>query len=86
MSDTPAPEPPAPDSSAAESAVPAPRCMHFYCKAMLVYGEAFEDDPDWQAGMSDIWCQQTQKPYGPDNGEVSLPMCCDPKRPCYQAY
>ena len=66
--------------------VPAPRCINLMCKAMLVYGEAFEQDPDYQAGMTDFWCQCTQKPHGPDGGELSLPMCSDPKRTCYQAY
>jgi hypothetical protein len=73
----PAPDPPGP---------PPPRCINLMCKAMLVFGEAFEMDPDYQAGMTDFWCQCTQKPYGPDNNELSLPLCSDPKRSCYQAY
>ena len=34
--------------------VPAPRCMHLQCKSMVVYGEGFEDDPDYQAGLTDF--------------------------------
>jgi len=64
--------------------LPPPRCIHFYCKAMMVYGEDFESDPDYQAGMSDLWCLKTQKAIGPDQGEVSLEQCCDPQRSCYE--
>jgi len=38
-----------------------PRCMHLCCKAMMVYGEAFESDPDFQAGLTDFWCQRTMR-------------------------
>jgi len=76
-SENPAPEAPV---------VPAPRCINLMCKAMMVYGENFEDDPDYQAGMTDWWCQCTQKPHGPDGGELSLPGCSLPQRSCYQAY
>jgi hypothetical protein len=66
--------------------VPPPRCVNLQCKAMLVYGEGFEDDPDYQAGLTDFWCVQTAKALGPDGGEVSLPDCSNPERGCYQAY
>ena len=65
---------------------PPRRCMHLCCKAMAVYGEAFESDPDYQAGMTDFWCLRTQKGCGPDNREVSLDLCSDPERGCYQEY
>jgi len=66
--------------------IPKIRCIHLCCKAMLVYGEAFESDPDYQAGTTDFWCQRTQKGCGPDNGDVFLEICSDPQRGCYQAY
>jgi hypothetical protein len=62
------------------------RCMHLCCKSMLVYGEAFESDPDYQAGMTDFWCLQTSKGEGPDNDMVSLEMCTNPERGCFQEY
>ena len=43
-----------------------PRCMHLCCKSMLVFGEDFENDPEYQAGMTEFWCQQTSKGLGPD--------------------
>ena len=63
-----------------------PRCIHLCCKAMLVFGEAFESDPDYQAGMADFWCVQTSKGLGPDGGEVSLDLCSNPERGCFQEY
>jgi len=84
MSDTPTQsETPA---AAETPAIPPPRCMHLSCKAMMVYGESFESDPDYQAGMTDFWCLCTQKANGPDSSGVSLPLCSDPQRSCYQAY
>jgi hypothetical protein len=53
---------------------------------MLVYGENFESDPDYQAGLTDFWCAQTAKGQGPDGEHVSLEMCRDPQRSCYQEY
>jgi hypothetical protein len=67
--------------------VPAPpRCIHLQSKALAVYGEGFEDDPDYQAGLTDCWCNQTARPLGPDGGEVSTKACSDPDRDCYQDY
>lgn len=66
--------------------LPRLRCMHLYCKAMAVYGEYFEMDPDYQAGMSEFWCLQTQKGLGPDAGDVNLDICSNPERSCYQAF
>lgn len=63
-----------------------PRCMHLCCKAMMVYGEEFRSDPDFQAGLTDFWCQQTQKPYGPDQGDVNLEACSNGARGCFQEY
>lgn len=75
-----------PELDASTPSVPAPRCVNLMCKAMLVYGENFEDDPDYQAGMTDWWCQCTQKAHGPDGGDLSLPLCSQAQRSCYQAY
>ena len=66
--------------------VPPPRCIHLHGKALAVHGEGFEDDPDYQAGLSDLWCVRTARPLGPDGGEVGLRECRDPERDCYQEY
>ena len=63
-----------------------PRCMYLCCKSMVVYGENFESDPDYQAGMTDFWCMQTSKGQGPDGDAVSLEMCSDPERECFCEY
>jgi hypothetical protein len=63
-----------------------PRCKFLLCKAMLVYGEAFEADPDYQNGITDFWCQCTSKPHGPDGEHVALTECSDAKRECYREY
>ena len=63
-----------------------PRCIHLTCKAMMVAGEDFEDDPDFQAGMEDFECLKTQNITGPDQSELSLELCSDPKRQCYEEY
>lgn len=73
-------------SDATPEAPFVPRCMHLRCKAMLVYGEDFEQDPEYQAGAMDFWCLHTNRALGPDGGEVSLEACRDPKRPCYAPY
>ena len=66
--------------------VPGRRCIHLQSKAMTVHGEAFAEDPDYQAGLTDFWCLQTAKPLGPDDGDVSITDCCDSARACYQEY
>jgi hypothetical protein len=63
-----------------------PRCMYLCCKAMMVFGEAFESDPDYQAGMTDFWCVQTSKSLGPDGEHVSLDDCRNPERGCFKEY
>lgn len=60
------------------------RCAQLRCKAMLVFGEAFLEDPDVQAGVADYWCLATGQGLGPDGGPVELPACSDPKRACHQ--
>ncbi len=63
-----------------------PRCMHLRCKSMLVYGEAFEEDPEYNDGNTDWWCVQTGTNCGPDGGEASMPRCTQQDRSCYQEY
>ena len=63
-----------------------PRCMNLCCKAMMVYGEAFSSDPDFQAGLTDFWCQRTMKAKGPDSNDVSYEGCTDQGRGCFQEY
>jgi hypothetical protein len=63
-----------------------PRCIHLQGKAMAVHGEAFENDTDYQDGVSDCWCVQTGRSLGPDDDRVNLQACSDPERGCYQEY
>ena len=62
------------------------RCINLSCKSMLVYGEGFESDPDYQAGMVDFWCNCTAKGQGPDGEDVSMDLCSNPERSCYREY
>jgi hypothetical protein len=62
------------------------RCLHLRCKSMLVYGENFESDPEFQAGMIEFWCLRTSQALGPDGEEASLLMCSNPERNCYEEF
>jgi hypothetical protein len=53
---------------------------------MAVYGEDFQNDPDYEAGLSDCSCVKTSTALGPDQGTVNLKACSDPDRDCYQEY
>jgi hypothetical protein len=53
---------------------------------MLVYGEDFEQDPEYQAGCTDFWCLETSSAVGPDGGEVSLDRCRSAERTCFRAF
>ena len=66
--------------------VAAQRCKYLHCKSMVVYGEDFASDPDYQAGMTDFWCLQTSKGIGPDDDQVNLEECSLTDRPCYREY
>lgn len=66
--------------------VPAPRCVNLCSKALVVFGESFEDDPDFQAGMDQTWCAVTLNGLGPDNGEVTWEDCRQPGRSCFREY
>jgi hypothetical protein len=63
-----------------------PRCMFLCCKSMQVYGEDFENDPEFQAGMVEFWCTQTFRNIGPDGGEAAYEPCRDEKRSCFREY
>ena len=69
-----------------ESTTYRPRCMYLCCKSMQVFGENFENDPEFQAGMVEFWCNQTFTGQGPDAGGTSLELCSNPERSCYQEY
>ncbi|HLN31225.1 MAG TPA: hypothetical protein VK395_26020 [Gemmataceae bacterium] len=62
------------------------RCIYLCCKSMVVYGEGFENDPDYQSGQVDFWCVQTSKGLGPDGAEASMATCCNAERSCFQEY
>ena len=53
---------------------------------MLVYGEAFEQGPDYQDGLEELWCLCTSKGQGPDGDEVTMEQCSTPERACFQEY
>ena len=63
-----------------------PRCKYLTCKSMLVFGENFESDPEYEAGMTRFWCVQTSKGQGPDGDDVSHELCSNPERACFQEY
>lgn len=62
------------------------RCVHLTCKSMQVYGEDFEQDPEYQAGMVDFWCTQTFRARGPDGDEANVDQCSNPERSCYTEF
>jgi hypothetical protein len=64
----------------------APRCKHLCCKSMLVFGESFESDPEYESGSTNFWCTLTSKTNGPDGESVSMEMCRNPERSCYREY
>jgi hypothetical protein len=53
---------------------------------MLVYGESFAMDPEYQGGMTEFWCLCTSKNIGPDGDGVSMEECSDEKRSCFREY
>jgi hypothetical protein len=50
---------------------------------MMVFGEAFQEDPEFQEGQVEFTCICTFKGEGPDGGLASLEACSDPERGCY---
>ncbi len=75
-----------PDETPQETPAYRPRCIQLRCKSMLVYGEDFEQDPEYQAGCVDFWCIDTSRSTGPDGGEVNLEACRNPERPCFREF
>ena len=63
-----------------------PRCRYINCKAMLVYGEDFETDPDYISGATEFWCDCTGTGIGPDGSGVGIEECKDPERTCFQEF
>jgi hypothetical protein len=63
-----------------------PRCIYLTCKSMQVYGEAFENDPDFQGGVVDFICNATCKAHGPDGRQASLETCSNAERQCFREY
>jgi hypothetical protein len=66
--------------------LPPQRCKNLSCKSMMVYGEDFESDPEYQMGAVEFWCELTAKGLGPDGDGVSLEECSCPERGCYKEY
>jgi hypothetical protein len=63
-----------------------PRCIFLTCKSMAVYGEDFLNDPEFQAGMVEWQCLKSCRNLGPDGGELSLELCSNQERSCYQEF
>ena len=63
-----------------------PRCKYLNCKSMLVYGEDFETDPEYQSGATEFWCDCTSRGIGPDGDGVALEECSDPERSCFKEF
>ena len=63
-----------------------PRCIHLTCRSMQIYGEDFQNDPEYQNGLVEFTCIQTMKPTGPDDNPANLPACSNPERACFQEY
>jgi hypothetical protein len=63
-----------------------PRCMYLTCKSMMVYGEDFENDPDFQSGQVEFTCSCTFTNQGPDGELVALNPCSESGRRCFREY
>ena len=63
-----------------------PRCIYLTCRSMQVWGEDFENDPEYQAGMVEFACTQTFKGLGPDGDDVTMAACCNPERKCFKEF
>jgi len=66
--------------------IPPPRCMNLCSKALMVHGEGYAADADFQAGLDQTWCGLTAKPLGPDDADVGWDTCSDPSRACYREF
>jgi hypothetical protein len=63
-----------------------PRCIHLTCRSMQIYGEDFQNDPEFQNGLVEFTCIQTMKPAGPDDQAANLQACSNRERTCFQEY
>lgn len=63
-----------------------PRCKNLCCKSMMVYGEDFVNDPEFQAGVVEFWCLKTFQNLGPDDALLSLDACSNPERTCFEEF
>ncbi len=63
-----------------------PRCIYLTCKSMQVWGEDFQNDPEFQAGMVEFCCTQTMTAKGPDGGDTGVELCSNPERSCFQEF
>ena len=63
-----------------------PRCIYLTYKSMQVFGEDFENDPEFQAGMVEFTCTETFKNLGPDGGDVAFEACCNKERKCFREF
>ena len=63
-----------------------PRCIYLTCKSMQVWGEDFESDPDYQAGMVEFTCMETMRGAGPDGEAAALDVCSNPERSCFREF
>jgi len=61
-----------------------PRCAYLTCKSMQVFGEDFEQDPEFQSGLVEFTCTKTYRGWGPDGGEASFNQCRNPERSCFR--
>jgi hypothetical protein len=53
---------------------------------MQIYGEDFQNDPEFQNGLVEFTCIQTMKPAGPDDQAANLQACSNRERTCFQEY
>ncbi len=53
---------------------------------MMVYGEDFVNDPEFQAGVVEFWCLKTFQNLGPDDALLSLDACSNPERTCFEEF
>ena len=63
-----------------------PRCIYLTCKSMQVWGEDFQNDPEFEAGMVDFTCNQTMQGLGPDGEALSVELCSNHERTCFQEF
>jgi hypothetical protein len=62
-----------------------PRCTFLTCKSLLVFGEDFEQDPEYDPASS--WtCIRTSADRGPDDNRVALDLCSAPERTCFREF